>query len=54
MKTVLTRQGIETGRINYQDNGNWRHELHVQIIVKSLIGSKGSLPKDWLHDALGA
>jgi diadenosine tetraphosphate (Ap4A) HIT family hydrolase len=31
MKTVLTRKGIELGRINYQDNGNWRHELHVHL-----------------------
>jgi diadenosine tetraphosphate (Ap4A) HIT family hydrolase len=31
MKTVLTRNGIEIGRINYQDNGNWRHELHVHL-----------------------
>src|SRR3954468_13350517 len=31
MKTVLTRRGIEIGRINYQDNGNWRHELHVHL-----------------------
>ncbi|MEO7726638.1 MAG: hypothetical protein ABIS45_05250, partial [Burkholderiales bacterium] len=31
MKTVLTRKGIEIGRINYQDNGNWRHELHVHL-----------------------
>ena len=31
MKTVLTRNGIEIGRINYQDNGNWRHELHIHI-----------------------
>jgi diadenosine tetraphosphate (Ap4A) HIT family hydrolase len=31
MKAVLTRQGIEIGRINYQDNGNWRHELHVHL-----------------------
>ncbi len=31
MKTVLTRAGIEIGRINYQDNGNWRHELHVHL-----------------------
>jgi diadenosine tetraphosphate (Ap4A) HIT family hydrolase len=31
MQTVLTRQGIEIGRINYQDNGNWRHELHVHL-----------------------
>ena len=31
MATVLTRRGIEIGRINYQDNGNWRHELHVHL-----------------------
>lgn len=31
MKTVLTRQGIDIGRINYQDNGNWRHELHLHL-----------------------
>jgi diadenosine tetraphosphate (Ap4A) HIT family hydrolase len=31
MKTVLSRKGIDIGRINYQDNGNWRHELHVHL-----------------------
>ena len=31
MKTVMTRSGIDIGRINYQDNGNWRHELHVHL-----------------------
>jgi diadenosine tetraphosphate (Ap4A) HIT family hydrolase len=31
MKTVLTRKGVDIGRINYQDNGNWRHELHVHL-----------------------
>lgn len=31
MKDVLTRNGIDIGRINYQDNGNWRHELHVHL-----------------------
>ena len=31
MKIVLTRKGIAIGRINYQDNGNWRHELHVHL-----------------------
>jgi diadenosine tetraphosphate (Ap4A) HIT family hydrolase len=31
MKTVMTRNGIDIGRINYQDNGNWRHELHVHV-----------------------
>ena len=31
MRTILTRNGIDIGRINYQDNGNWRHELHVHL-----------------------
>jgi diadenosine tetraphosphate (Ap4A) HIT family hydrolase len=31
MKNVLTSRGIDVGRINYQDNGNWRHELHVHL-----------------------
>ena len=31
MKTVLTQRGVEIGRINYQDNGNWRPELHVHL-----------------------
>ena len=31
MKTVMTRDGIDIGRINYQDNGNWRHELHIHL-----------------------
>jgi diadenosine tetraphosphate (Ap4A) HIT family hydrolase len=31
MKAVLARKGIPIGRINYQDNGNWRHELHVHL-----------------------
>lgn len=35
MKTVLTRRGIRVGRINYQDNGNWRHELHVHLYGRS-------------------
>ncbi len=31
MKTVLMQKGIDIGRINYQDNGNWRHELHIHL-----------------------
>lgn len=31
MKTVLSARGIPIGRINYQDNGNWRPELHVHL-----------------------
>jgi diadenosine tetraphosphate (Ap4A) HIT family hydrolase len=36
MKTVLTRKGIRIGRINYQDNGNWRAELHVHLYGRAL------------------
>jgi diadenosine tetraphosphate (Ap4A) HIT family hydrolase len=35
MTAVLTRKGIPIGRINYQDNGNWRHELHVHLYGRS-------------------
>ena len=31
MPTVMRERGIDIGRINYQDNGNWRHELHVHL-----------------------
>ncbi len=31
MTTVLTQRAIDIGRINYQDNGNWRAELHVHL-----------------------
>jgi hypothetical protein len=31
MQRVLPERGIDIGRINYQDNGNWRHELHVHL-----------------------
>lgn len=36
LKTVLTRKGIAIGRINYQDNGNWRAELHVHVYGRAL------------------
>ncbi len=31
MHAVLNRRGIDIWRINYQDNGNWRPELHVHL-----------------------
>ena len=36
LKCVLGRQGIRLGRINYQDNGNWRHELHIHLYGRAL------------------
>lgn len=31
MKTGLGKNGINIGRINYQDNGNWKPELHLHL-----------------------
>jgi len=43
MRAVLTRRGIEIGRINYQDNGNWRHELHVHLYGRA----RGAKKQPW-------
>jgi diadenosine tetraphosphate (Ap4A) HIT family hydrolase len=45
MKTVLARKGIDIGRINYQDNGNWRHELHVHLYGRA----RGATLQPWGH-----
>lgn len=31
MKIGLSKNGFNLGRINYQDNGNWKHELHIHL-----------------------
>ncbi len=31
MRTVLAKKGIDLGRINYQDNGNWTPTLHIHL-----------------------
>jgi diadenosine tetraphosphate (Ap4A) HIT family hydrolase len=31
MSTALTQRGIDIGRINYQENGNWIEELHWHL-----------------------
>lgn len=36
MRTVLGRHGIEIGRINYQDNGNWHADLHIHLYGRAL------------------
>lgn len=36
MKDGLAERGINLGRINYQDNGNWRHELHVHLYGRAI------------------
>ncbi|HTE14512.1 MAG TPA: HIT domain-containing protein [Burkholderiales bacterium] len=45
MKTVLTQRGITIGRINYQDNGNWRHELHVHLYGRA----RDAVIQTWGH-----
>lgn len=45
MKTVLTQRGIDIGRINYQDNGNWRPELHVHLYGRA----RGARLQPWGH-----
>lgn len=36
MREGLAKQGIKLGRINYQDNGNWRSELHVHLYGRAI------------------
>ena len=36
MKHALAEQGIKLGRINYQDNGNWKPELHIHLYGRAL------------------
>ncbi len=45
MRTVLGRKGITIGRINYQDNGNWRAELHVHLYGRA----RGAKLQPWGH-----
>ena len=45
MKTVLSRKGIDIGRINYQDNGNWRPELHVHLYGRARTATR----QPWGH-----
>ena len=39
MKQGLKEQGIELGRINYQDNGNWKPELHIHLYGRAVNAS---------------
>ena len=45
MRTVLTQRGVDIGRINYQDNGNWRAELHVHLYGHA----RGAKLQPWGH-----
>jgi diadenosine tetraphosphate (Ap4A) HIT family hydrolase len=32
----MKKQGIDIGRINYQDNGNWKPELHIHLYGRAV------------------
>lgn len=36
MMDGMAERGIKLGRINYQDNGNWRTELHVHLYGRAV------------------
>jgi diadenosine tetraphosphate (Ap4A) HIT family hydrolase len=36
MVKAMGDQGINIGRINYQDNGNWKPELHVHLYCRAI------------------
>ncbi len=36
MKSAMKKQGIEIGRINYQENGNWKPHLHVHLYCRAI------------------
>lgn len=36
MRDGLAKRGITLGRINYQDNGNWKSELHVHLYGRAI------------------
>jgi diadenosine tetraphosphate (Ap4A) HIT family hydrolase len=35
MKVVMAECGVNIGRINYQENGNWQPHLHVHIYCRA-------------------
>ncbi|MFZ5376895.1 MAG: HIT domain-containing protein [Patescibacteria group bacterium] len=32
----MKKQGINIGRVNYQDNGNWKPELHIHLYGRAV------------------
>lgn len=45
MNTVLNKNGVDIARINYQDNGNWKHILHIHIYGRA----KSAIVQKWGH-----
>jgi diadenosine tetraphosphate (Ap4A) HIT family hydrolase len=36
MKSAMAKRGVNIGRINYQDNGNWKPELHIHLYGRAV------------------
>tara|TARA_B100001741_G_C16523625_1_gene585996 strand:- start:518 stop:967 length:450 start_codon:yes stop_codon:yes gene_type:complete len=36
VKGAMIKQGIDIGRINYQENGNWKPHLHVHLYCRAI------------------
>lgn len=36
MKKGMAKSGVEIGRINYQDNGNWNPHLHIHLYGRAI------------------
>ena len=36
MKSAMKKIGINIGRINYQDNGNWKPQLHIHLYCRAI------------------
>lgn len=36
MKRAMGEIGVRIGRINYQDNGNWKPELHIHLYCRAV------------------
>ncbi len=35
MKRAMKRIGVDIGRINYQENGNWKPHLHIHVYCRA-------------------
>ncbi len=35
MKSAMNEIGVTIGRINYQDNGNWKPQLHIHLYCRA-------------------
>lgn len=36
MVKAMAKIGVEIGRVNYQDNGNWKPELHIHLYCRAV------------------